>query len=101
MKQDVMCEDDRFTKDWLCPKCSYLLDPFDDYFHRWECPECEWIGEDAFLSEEHQVRITWGDYGEGVSDLVVTYCCSATPCYFVVFPDGYAAYFQVKDVEVV
>lgn len=47
-----------------------------------------------------RVRITWDDYGEGVSDLVVTYCCSAIPCYFVVFPDGYAGYFQVKDVEV-
>lgn len=33
------------------------------------------------------------------SDLVLTYCCSATPCYFVIFPDiGYEGYFEAKDV---
>jgi hypothetical protein len=34
------------------------------------------------------------------SDLVVTFCCSATPCYYVVFPSiGYEGYFQESDVE--
>ena len=34
------------------------------------------------------------------SDLVTTYCCSATPCYFVVFPAiGYEGYFGKYDVE--
>ena len=37
----------------------------------------------------------------GLSDLVTTYCCSATPCYYVVFPAmGYEGYFQESDVEV-
>lgn len=36
---------------------------------------------------------------KGFSDLIVTYCCSATPCYFVVFPGiGYEGYFKKKDV---
>jgi len=38
---------------------------------------------------------------KGYSDLVPTYCCSATPCYYVVFPEtGYEGYFQKWDVEV-
>jgi len=38
---------------------------------------------------------------KGFSDLVTTFCCSATPCYFVVFPAiGYEGYFQESDVEV-
>jgi len=38
---------------------------------------------------------------KGFSDLVTTYCCSATPCYFVVFSAiGYEGYFQTYDVEV-
>lgn len=38
---------------------------------------------------------------KGYSDLIVTYCCSATPCYFVVFPGiGYEGYFEKKDVVV-
>ena len=37
---------------------------------------------------------------KGYSDLVVTYCCSATPCYFVVFPGiGYEGYFEKWNVE--
>lgn len=46
-----------------------------------------------------RVRIKWGDYGEGVSDMVETYCCSLTPCYWVEFLCGYAGYFHVWDVE--
>jgi hypothetical protein len=30
----------------------------------------------------------------GFSDLITTFCCSATPCYFVVLPEiGYEGYF--------
>jgi len=37
---------------------------------------------------------------KGFSDLIVTYCCSATPCYFVVFPAiEYEGYFERKDVK--
>ena len=37
----------------------------------------------------------------GYSDLVETYCCSATPCYYVDFPAlGYGGYFQTGDVEI-
>jgi len=37
----------------------------------------------------------------GYSDLVETYCCSATPCYYVVFPAiEYEGYFKKYDVEV-
>jgi hypothetical protein len=37
---------------------------------------------------------------KGYSDLIVTYCCSATPCYFVVFPGiGYEGYFCKYDIE--
>jgi len=37
----------------------------------------------------------------GYSDLIPTYCCSATPCYYVVFPAiGYEGYFEKWDVEV-
>lgn len=32
-----------------------------------------------------------------ITDAKVTYCCSATPCYFVEYPDGYSGYFEVKD----
>lgn len=38
---------------------------------------------------------------KGYSDLLTTFCCSATPCYFVVFPAiGYEGYFEKYDVEV-
>jgi len=38
---------------------------------------------------------------KGFSDLVTTFCCSATPCYFVVIPAiSYEGYFQESDVEV-
>jgi len=32
---------------------------------------------------------------KGYSDLVPTFCCSATPCYYVIFPAiGYEGYFE-------
>lgn len=38
---------------------------------------------------------------KGYSDLVETYCCSATSWYYVVFPAiGYEGYFKKFDVEV-
>lgn len=38
---------------------------------------------------------------KGYSDLVTTYCCSATPCYYVIFPViGYEGYFEKWDVEI-
>ena len=38
---------------------------------------------------------------KGYSDLIETYCCSATPCYYVVFPAiEYEGYFKKYDVEV-
>jgi len=37
----------------------------------------------------------------GYSDLIETFCCSATPCYFVVFPGiGYEGYFEKWYVEI-
>lgn len=37
---------------------------------------------------------------KGYSDLIVTFCCSATPCYYVVFPAiGYEGYFCKYDIE--
>lgn len=51
----------------------------------------------------HEVRVKLKGFGKfkGYSDLIVTYCCSATPCYFVVFPAiGYEGYFQKYEVEV-
>jgi len=36
---------------------------------------------------------------KGHSDLIETFCCSATPCYYVIFPGiGYEGYFEKKDV---
>lgn len=38
---------------------------------------------------------------KGYSNLIETYCCSATPCYYVVFPTiEYEGYFKKNDVEV-
>jgi len=51
----------------------------------------------------HELKVNaWGfrKY-RGYSDLVETYCCSASPCYYVVFPAiGYEGYFKKWDVEV-
>ena len=49
----------------------------------------------------HEVRVKLGGFRKykGYSDLIETFCCSATPCYFVVFPAiGYEGYFEKKDV---
>lgn len=41
-----------------------------------------------------EARVTGFRKYKGYSDLIVTYCCSATPCYYVVFPAiGYEGYF--------
>ena len=51
----------------------------------------------------YEVRVNVNGFRKykGRSDLVTTYCCSATPCYFVVLPAiGYEGYFQKYDVEV-
>lgn len=38
---------------------------------------------------------------KGYSELVTTYCCSATPCYYVIFPAiNYEGYFEKWDVGV-
>lgn len=38
---------------------------------------------------------------KGYSDLVKTYCCSSTPCYYVIFPGiDYEGYFARSDVYV-
>jgi hypothetical protein len=37
---------------------------------------------------------------KGYSDLIPTYCCSATSCYYVIFPAiNYEGYFERWDVE--
>jgi hypothetical protein len=49
-----------------------------------------------------ETRVTGFKKHKGYSDLVVTYCCSATPCYFVVFPRiGYEGYFEKWDIFVI
>jgi hypothetical protein len=46
-----------------------------------------------------EARVTGFRKYKGYSDLIVTYCCSTTPCYFVVFPAiGYEGYFEKDDV---
>ena len=50
---------------------------------------------------EVRVRVPGFEHYRGLSDLVETYCCSATSCYYVEFPAiGYEGYFQKSDVEV-
>jgi len=49
------------------------------------------------------VRVRLKGFGKykGFSDLIETYCCSSTSCYYVVFPViGYEGYFNKSDVEV-
>lgn len=51
----------------------------------------------------HEVKVKLEEFGKyrGYSDLVQTYCCSSTPCYYVIFPGiGYEGYFAKYDVEV-
>lgn len=50
---------------------------------------------------EVRVKIKGFRKYKGYSDLIVTYCCSATPCYYVVFPAiEYEGYFEKWDVDV-
>jgi hypothetical protein len=50
---------------------------------------------------EVRVRLAGFRKYKGFSDLVETYCCSATSCYYVEFPAlGYGGYFQKADVKV-
>ena len=51
----------------------------------------------------HRVRVNMSGFRKyrGYSDLIETYCCSATSCYYVVFPSiGYEGYFSKYNVEV-
>ena len=53
--------------------------------------------------QSHKVRVKVRGFRKykGFSDLVETYCCSSTPCYYVVFPAiGYEGYFGKYDVEI-
>ncbi len=53
--------------------------------------------------EGHEVRVRLAGFRKykGLSDLVETYCCSATSCYYVEFPSlGYGGYFHKAEVEV-
>jgi len=52
------------------------------------------------FSYEIRVKLKGFRKYKGFSDLVTTFCCSATPCYYVVFPAmGYEGYFHRNDVE--
>ena len=51
-----------------------------------------------------EVRIRMRGFGKykGYSDLVPTYCCSASPCYYIEFPAlSYGGYFACSDVRIV
>lgn len=53
--------------------------------------------------QPHEVKVKVEGFRRyrGYSYLVETYCCSATPCYYVAFPSiGYEGYFKKFDVEV-
>ena len=57
-------------------------------------------GKTRFPSEV-KVRVRGFMKYKGYSDLIETYCCSATPCYYVIFPQiGYEGYFNKYDVDV-
>lgn len=52
---------------------------------------------------KHEVRVRMTGFRryKGYSDLIETFCCSATSCYYVRFPSlGDEGYFQKADVEV-
>jgi len=56
-------------------------------------------GKTEFLFEVKVKVEGFGKY-KGYSDLVETYCCSSTSCYYVVFPaTGYEGYFHKWDIE--
>ena len=53
------------------------------------------------FNQEVKVKVRGCRKYKGYSDLVETYCCSATPCYYVIFPAiNYEGYFEKWDVEV-
>ncbi|GAH43876.1 unnamed protein product [marine sediment metagenome] len=55
----------------------------------------------AESSIEVRVKVRRFRRYKGYSDLAQTYCCSSTPCYYVIFPEiGYEGYFAKYDVEV-
>jgi len=57
-------------------------------------------GKDKF---PYEVKIKVREFRKykGYSDLIETYCCSATPSYYVVFPAiGHEGYFSKYDVVV-
>ncbi len=57
-------------------------------------------GKTRFPSEV-KVRVRGFRKYKGYSDLIETYCCSPTPCYYVIFPQiGYEGYFNKYDVDV-
>ena len=59
------------------------------------------MGGKAEFPFEVKVKVEGFRRYKGYSDLVETYCCSATPCYYVVFPTiEYEGYFSMYDVEV-
>ena len=52
-------------------------------------------------SREVRVKVKGFEKYRGYSDLIETYCCSATSCYYVVFPAiEYEGYFNKRDVDV-
>ena len=56
--------------------------------------------EEAFPCEV-RVKVRGFRKYKGYSDLIETYCCSATPCYYVAFPAiGYEGYFNKSYVDV-
>jgi len=61
------------------------------------------MNQDIRKEFPYEVRVNLDGFRKykGYSDLVTTYCCSATPCYLVIFPAiGYEGYFEKKDVAV-
>lgn len=58
------------------------------------------VGKARFPFED-KVKVEGFRKYRGYSDLIDTYCCSATPFYYVVFPRiGYEGYFNKYDIDV-
>ena len=56
--------------------------------------------EEAF-PYEIRVKVRGFRKYKGYSDVIPTYCCSSTPCYYLAFPAiGYEGYFNKSDVDV-
>jgi len=57
------------------------------------------MDEKQEFPSEVRVKVKGFRKYKGYSDLVEIYCCSATPCYYVVFPAiEYEGYFAKNDV---